>query len=114
MGSLRNVFKVACAAAALGVVAAPAAHGAVTVAGSGRVAVRYDDLDLRNTSGLSALHARLAAAAERVCGVYDVRDLRARRAWRACYETALDDAVARVPSLKSTAARKSLLGTEGV
>lgn len=60
-------------------------------------AVEYADLALDNGFAVDELYARIAAAAKQVCGDYDVRDLRARAAWRACYEAAVADAVARVP-----------------
>jgi UrcA family protein len=60
-------------------------------------AVEYGDLELGNGVALDRLYARLAAAAERVCGDYDARNLRARADWHACYDAALADAVARVP-----------------
>ncbi len=55
------------------------------------------DLELGNGVAIERLYARLAAAAERVCGNYDGRNLRERNAWQACYEAALADAIARVP-----------------
>ena len=61
------------------------------------IAVQYGDLELRNGLAVERLYARLTAAAERVCGYYDARDLRARNDWRVCYEAALAEAVARIP-----------------
>ncbi len=69
-----------------------------TTANTRSTAVRYGELDLSDAAAVEALYARLAAAAEGVCGVHDLRDLRARRDWRACYEAALADAVARLPN----------------
>lgn len=68
------------------------------VAGNARsAAIEYGDLELGNGLAVDKLYARIAAAAEQVCGDYDGRDLRARGDWRACYEAAIADAVARVP-----------------
>jgi UrcA family protein len=75
-----------------------AAGEAVAVEGRTRsVAVRYDDLELSNRSAIERLYARLEGAAERVCGDYDPRNLRALADWKACYDAALSDAVARAP-----------------
>ena len=69
------------------------------VAGNARsVAVPYGDLDLGNRLAAQRLHARIEAAAARVCGHYEPRDLRARAHSLACYEAALEDAIARVPN----------------
>ena len=82
---------------ALGATFASAAD-ALSVEGIARsVEVRYGDLELDNRLAIDQLYARIAAAAERVCGDYDARDLRARGDWRACYEAALSDAVSRAP-----------------
>lgn len=60
------------------------------------VAVRMSDLDLGRDEGLRTAYTRLEAAARRVCGAYDHRDSGARRAWKRCYESALDSAVAAI------------------
>jgi len=59
------------------------------------ISIEYGDLELRNGPAVDRLYARLTAAAERVCGEYDARDLRARNEWRACYDAALAEAIAR-------------------
>ena len=67
------------------------------VAAPGRsVTIEYGDLELGNGLGVDKLHARIAAAAERACGQYDARDLRARATWHACYDAAVADAFNRV------------------
>ena len=58
------------------------------------VTVRYGDLDLSGEEGLSTLHARIAAAAHRVCapdGV-DLRNLQTFAALRSCETQAIADA----------------------
>jgi UrcA family protein len=80
------------ATSAGGVAAEPVAENARSVA------VPYGDLDLGNRLAAQRLYARIAAAAERACGDYDQRDLRARADWLACYEAALEDAISRVPN----------------
>ena len=74
------------------------AAAAEPVEGDARsVAIQYGDLELGNRLAIDRLYARIAAAAERACGTYDTRDLRARSDWRACYDAAVADAAARVP-----------------
>lgn len=60
------------------------------------VTIEYGDLELGNGLGVDKLHARITAAAERACGQYDSRDLRARKDWLACYDAAVADAFNRV------------------
>jgi UrcA family protein len=59
-------------------------------------AVRYDDIDISRDAGMRTLYARLNAAAKRVCGTYDRLNLRERRNWQQCYDSALSHAVAQV------------------
>jgi UrcA family protein len=61
------------------------------------IAIEYGDLELGSGLAIERLYARISAAAERVCGDFDGRNLRERNDWQACYEAALADAVARVP-----------------
>ena len=44
----------------------------------------YGDLELGNGLAIERLYARIGAAAERVCGDYDGRNLRERNEWQAC------------------------------
>jgi UrcA family protein len=93
----RHLASAVVMALALGATFASAAD-AVSVEGNERsVEVRYGGLELGNRLAIEQLYARIAAAAARVCGDYDARDLRARSDWRACYDAALADAVARAP-----------------
>ena len=93
----RRLASAVAMAFALGATFASAAD-ALAVEGNARsIEVRYGDLELGNRLAIEQLYARIAAAAERACGNYDARDLRARRDWRACYDATLADAVARVP-----------------
>ena len=86
-------------AAVLALGATPGGAGATEAlaANARSAAIEYGDLELGNGLAVDKLYARIAAAAEQVCGDYDARDLRARADWRACYEAAVADAVARVP-----------------
>ena len=93
----RHLASVIGLALALGATFAGAADAPSVEGNARRVEVRYGDLELGNRLAIDQLYARIAAAAERVCGDYDARDLRARSDWRACYEAALSDAVSRAP-----------------
>ncbi|MDX2237767.1 MAG: UrcA family protein [Hyphomonadaceae bacterium] len=91
---MKTVFAAAAAALALMAFAAPASaapRGAQEVS----IVVSYADLDLNHEAGARRLIQRVESAAERVCG-YDngVRGLSARRAYRACVQETMADALA--------------------
>jgi UrcA family protein len=65
--------------------------------------VRYGDLDLESDADVRALYLRLQAAAERVCGQADGRDLRAVADLRRCRQDALAAAVDELPSTRLAA-----------
>jgi UrcA family protein len=91
-----NVFKVAASALVftsmltLSTVPSQAAGGRTV----GSMVVRHDDLDLSKPADVVALYARIRSASARVCGSYDHRDVRDRRSWGACYDSAVAEAVA--------------------
>lgn len=61
------------------------------------VVVRYADLNLASPEGAKALYARLGAAAEKACGGEPgIREFGRQASYRACYERAMDKAVAKV------------------
>jgi UrcA family protein len=97
MQPTRHLGPVAAALLALGATFGGAAATEAAPANTRSAAVEYADLELGNGLAVDKLYARIAAAAEQVCGAYEARDLRARADWRACYEAAVSDAVARVP-----------------
>ena len=106
MQTTRHLGFVAAAVLALG--AAFGAGAAETIDADTRsAAVEYADLALDNQASVDELYARIAAAAEQVCGDYDVRDLRARAEWRACYDAAVADAVDRVPDAAAVERQRS-------
>jgi UrcA family protein len=72
-----------------------------------RVVVRYDDLDLSRDAGVEALYGRLVMAAKRACGSYDAHLARERLAWRECFDTALEGAVAQFDSIRLAALHDS-------
>jgi len=60
------------------------------------ITIEYGDLELANGLAVDALYARITAAARSACGYYDSRSLRARAAWRTCYDAAVADALERL------------------
>jgi UrcA family protein len=80
-----------------------AAAAEPVAAQSRSVTIEYGDLELGNGLAVDKLHARIAAAAKRACGDYDSRSLRARAAWRACYDAAMADALDRLQLTALTA-----------
>ena len=77
-------------------------------------AVQYGDLELGNGLAIERLYARISAAAERVCGDYDGRNLRERNDWQACYEAALEAALARVPNARLAERHRSERERRGI
>ena len=90
----RRLWSVACTALAclLGAVQVPANAPAPR-----SVTVSFRDLDLTTTAGASTLYERLKGAARSVCDQPRI-GLQGFREWHACYDTALNDAVAKVNS----------------
>jgi UrcA family protein len=64
--------------------------------------VNYSDLDLTSSSDTARLYARLKYASQKVCNSYDSRALRTRDLHAACFEKALNDAVAEVNDARLT------------
>jgi UrcA family protein len=63
------------------------------------VVVRYADLNLGSAEGARTLYARLSSAAEAACGGEQYKaGLRRSRAYRACYDQTLDEAVRKIDS----------------
>ena len=69
------------------------------------VQVRYHDLNLATTEGTAALDRRIKAAAERVCGAYDVRDLGVLARINACRRSAVTGTATQVAEAVSAAKR---------
>ncbi len=86
---IKNVVKGVAVAAAMLVGVAQGAEVPVKT-------VRYQDLNLSTNAGVQVLYERIHGAANQVCGYYDVRDLVAGRAHKACVDRAMADAVAAV------------------
>jgi UrcA family protein len=62
--------------------------------------VNYSDLDLTRSADTARLYARLKYASQKVCNSYDSRELRTRDLHAACYDKALNSAVAQVNDAK--------------
>lgn len=58
------------------------------------VVVNYADLDLSRPVGVQILLSRLRAASATVCGRSDIRDLSRAAQFHACFDAAMDNAVA--------------------
>ncbi|MBC7984896.1 MAG: UrcA family protein [Candidatus Obscuribacterales bacterium] len=76
-------------------------------------AVYFDELDMAKDKGVSALYARLRAAARQVCSPFEGRELSRRAKWRACYQEALSGAVSQVNNVAVTALHKKESASEG-
>jgi UrcA family protein len=58
--------------------------------------VTYGDLNLESQEGAKALYSRLRFAAQEVCFPFESRELSRQGAWRACFNEALESAVANI------------------
>jgi UrcA family protein len=63
-----------------------------------RITVKFRDLDLSNKAGIALLYRRIEAAASRVCGSVDPRDLARWATAKACQDRAISRAVASIDS----------------
>lgn len=87
-------YVVAFGAAALTFGAATVHADAIIETVPVKTVVDYADLDLSQDAGVQALYARLQKASERVCGDNrDVRNLRMKLLYDACYQDSLARAV---------------------
>jgi len=67
------------------------------------VIVRFADLDLSRSQGLTVLYQRLKGAAETVCIPQNGRDLASQARYKMCWQSALGTAVAKVDQPALTA-----------
>lgn len=88
------------AAGAAGLVGSTAALAGEGVA---RVRVAFADLNLATDAGIEQLYTRLRKASDEVCGVGNIRELKAYALAAACATRALSDAVEQVHSDKLSA-----------
>jgi UrcA family protein len=69
----------------------------VTVSSAPTMKVSYAELDINKPRGLAVLYSRIEHAAKIVCGVNESRrELARTRQAKACYTTAMDDAVRQI------------------
>jgi UrcA family protein len=75
--------------------------------------VRYGDLNLNTEAGAEVLYRRLRQAADQACTPFGILDAGVRASWRACYDKAMDSAVASVnkPMVTALHNRLSLFGS---
>ncbi|HKS57327.1 MAG TPA: UrcA family protein [Steroidobacteraceae bacterium] len=66
------------------------------------IAVNYTDLDLTRSVDTARLYSRLKYASQKVCNSYDSRELRTRDLYSACFDKALNNAVAEVNDARLT------------
>lgn len=92
MGVVRYVAAFGMAALSFGAGSAYAEE--MTDASRAKTTVAYSDLDLSKDSDVRSLYARLQRASQKVCGQYqDLRNLRTKRLYDACYQDSLARAV---------------------
>ena len=72
------------------------------------VIVSFDELNPNSDAGVRAIYAKIRAAATRVCGHYEARDLRNAQDWKRCYVQALNDAVAQTGNVRVATLRQSV------
>jgi UrcA family protein len=72
--------------------------------------VSYADLNLNTEAGAEVLYRRLRSAADQVCMSSGSLDAGIRAAWRACYDKAMNSAVASVNKPMVTALHNRLSG----
>jgi UrcA family protein len=67
------------------------------------VVVHFADLDLSRSEGITVLYHRLKGAAETVCAPHDGRDLARHMSFKACVQSAISTAAAKVDQPALTA-----------
>lgn len=77
---------------------------------TGNIAVSYADLNLASTSGLDLLYRRVKSAANKVCGVENMKvSLDIVRNNRACVAGAIDSAIGAIDNPRLTALHQAML-----
>jgi UrcA family protein len=71
------------------------------------LSVKYVKADLENAASAEALYRRIQRAARRVCQEPEVREVDRYRIYEACYDRAVDTAVANVGATALTAVHHS-------
>lgn len=77
---------------------------------TGGIAVSFNDLNLNSDSGLDSLYQRVKAAANRVCGVENIKvSLHIVRIQRSCVSSSIDKAIGQIGDARLTALHRSRL-----
>ena len=87
--------------------AAVMASGAIAAPTTDEVSVSYVTADIATPGGAEALYRHIQRAAKMVCHEPNIRELNEYRAYRICYDRAMDAAVAKVDSSALTALHRS-------
>jgi len=74
------------------------------------VIVRFADLDLTHSQGVTVLYQRLKGAAETVCIPQNGRDLGSQVRYKVCWQSALGTAVAKIDQSALTAYYRARIG----
>jgi UrcA family protein len=77
-----------------------------------KVVVSLAGIDLSTPAGAKAVYGRIRSAAESVCGVNQSRDLVQVRQARACFQSSVDDAIARVDRPLLSALHERRMGNQ--
>ena len=75
------------------------------------VIVRFADLDLSHSQGITVLYWRLKDAAETVCATHNGRDFASQMSYKVCWQSALGTAVAKVDQPALTAYYRTKIGS---
>jgi UrcA family protein len=73
-----------------------AGMGTATAADAPQISVSYKDLDLSRAADAKVLYRRLQTAASDVCQPVPAKELSRARAWKQCYDAALERAVTQI------------------
>jgi len=73
--------------------------------------VSYADLNVSSTAGVAALNRRISAAASRICGTADIRDLQGTAAVHTCRTTAIRSTVSQIAAVTNPAQNFALTAT---
>jgi UrcA family protein len=83
----------------------------VTVSSAPTITISYAELDINKPRGLEVLYSRIQRAAKVVCGMdYSPQELVRGRQAKACYKTAIDDAVRQINRPTLTALHRAKTG----
>jgi len=77
-----------------------------------KITVSLADLDVSKPAGANVLYGRIRGAARAVCGLYDSRLLVMIALSRACYRSAVDNAVAQINQPLLTAVHERTIGQQ--